>query len=103
MARADLDVVVCPLAKQIHSGAGKTRSFETNWFSPRPGARVADFIGDLTNAAAFLFNYASITYAAVFMGNLTMRDNDGFLPPLQPKSGFLPEAGRGRPKLLKVI
>jgi hypothetical protein len=38
-----------------------------------------------------------------FVGDLTKRNRDDFLLPLQPKSGFLPEAGRGRPKLLKVI
>jgi hypothetical protein len=44
----------------------------------------------------------SITYAADFVRDLTKRDKDDFLLPLQPKFGFLPEAGRGRPKLLKV-
>jgi hypothetical protein len=55
------------------------------------------------NATGFLFRYASFTYVAAFVGSLTKRNKDDFLLPLQPKSGFLPEAGRGRPKLLKVI
>jgi hypothetical protein len=55
------------------------------------------------NAAASLFHYASLTYVAAFVGDLTKRNKDDFLLPLQPKSGFLPEAGRGRPKLLKLI
>ena len=55
------------------------------------------------SATAFLFHYASITYAADFVGYLTKLDKDDFFLPLQPKSGFLPEAGRGRPKLLRVI
>jgi hypothetical protein len=55
------------------------------------------------NAVAFLFCYASFTYRAALVGDLTKRDRDDFLLSLQPKSGFLPEAGRGRPKLLKVI
>jgi hypothetical protein len=55
------------------------------------------------NATAFLFGYASITCAADFTGDLTRRDKYDFLSLLQPKSGFLPEAGRGRPKLLKRL
>jgi hypothetical protein len=55
------------------------------------------------NATAFLFRYTSITYATDFAGDLTRRDKGDFLLPLQPKFGFLPEVGRGRPKLLKVI
>jgi hypothetical protein len=39
----------------------------------------------------------------LFAGDLTKLGNCDLLLPLQPKSGFLPEAGRGRPKLLKVI
>jgi hypothetical protein len=53
----------------------------------------------LQNATTFLFHYASITYVADFVGNLTTRDKDDFLLPLQPKSGFLPEAGCGRTKI----
>jgi hypothetical protein len=53
-------------------------------------------------ATAFLFRFTSITYVADFIGDLTRRGKYDFLSPLQPKSGFLPEAGRGRPKLLKV-
>jgi hypothetical protein len=55
------------------------------------------------NTAAFLFRYASFTYVAALVRDLTNRDGDDFLLPLQPKFDFLPEAGRGRPKLLKVI
>jgi hypothetical protein len=58
---------------------------------------------NLQNVAAFLFHYASISYADGFIRDLTRRGKDDFLSPLQPKSGFLPEAGRGRTKLLKVI
>jgi hypothetical protein len=54
------------------------------------------------NPTAFLFYYTSISYVADFIGDLTKRDKDVFLPPLQPKSGFLPEAGCGRPKFLKT-
>ena len=55
----------------------------------------------LQNATACLFHYASFTYVTDFVGDLTKRDKNDFLLPLQPKCGFLPEAGRGRPKLLK--
>jgi hypothetical protein len=54
-------------------------------------------------ATTFLFHYASVSYADGFIRDLTKRDKGDFLLPLQPKSGFLPEAGRGRTKLLKVI
>jgi hypothetical protein len=37
------------------------------------------------------------------MGNLTARGIYVSLFPLQPKSGFLPEAGRGRPKFRKLF
>jgi hypothetical protein len=55
------------------------------------------------NAAAFLFRYTSITSATDFVGDLTRQDKGDFLLLLQPKFGFLPEAGRGRPKLLKEL
>jgi hypothetical protein len=54
------------------------------------------------NATAILFRYASISYAIGFIGDLTRRDKDGFLLPLQPKSGFLPETGCGGTELLKI-
>jgi hypothetical protein len=54
------------------------------------------------NATAFLFHYAPITYVADFIGDLTKRDKGGLLPLLQPKSGFLPEAGCGGTELLKM-
>jgi hypothetical protein len=56
----------------------------------------------LQNATAFLFHYASISYADGFIRDLTMRDKDDFLGSLQPKSGFLPGAGCGGTELLKV-
>ena len=40
---------------------------------------------------------------AVFTRHLTKPGGCVLLWQLQPKSGFLPEAGRGRTKLLKVI
>jgi hypothetical protein len=54
------------------------------------------------NATAFLFHYASITYVADFIRDLTKRDKGDLLPLLQPKSGFLPEAGCGGTELLKM-
>ena len=80
-----------------------------------PGAlKVIDLLSDAVtlwlvsleiwqNATVSLFHYASFTYVAAFVGDLTKRDRNDFLLPLQPRSGFLPEAGRGRPKLLKLI
>jgi hypothetical protein len=38
----------------------------------------------------------------LFTGGLTTFEGCDLLCPLQPKSGFLPEAGCGRPKLLKL-
>jgi hypothetical protein len=57
---------------------------------------------NLQNLTAFLFHYASISYADGFIRDLTRRGKDDFLWPLQPKSGFLPEAGCGGTELLKI-
>jgi len=64
-------------------------------------AKTVRFPGICQNATMFLFRYTSITYAVDFNEDLTRSDKDDFLSPLQPKSGFLPEARRGRPKLRK--
>jgi len=37
------------------------------------------------------------------MPDLTKGGGCDFFPPLQPKSGFLPEAGCGGPKILEAI
>jgi hypothetical protein len=103
MARSDLDAVACSLAKQICHGVrvpGALKAIDL-LHEAVPLRPVSLEIGQ--NATVFLFRYASFTYMAAFVGDLTKRDRDDFLLPLQPKSGFLPEAGRGRPKLLKMI
>jgi len=103
MARSDLDAVACSLAKQICHGVSVPGALKTiDLLREAVTLRTVSLeIGQ--NATAFLFRYASFTYVAAFVGSLTKRNKDDFLLPLQPKSGFLPEAGRGRPKLLKVI
>jgi len=103
MARSDLDAVACSLAKQICHGVSVPGALKAmDLLREAVTLRTVSLeIGQ--NVTAFLFRYASFTYVVAFVGDLTKRDRDDFLLPLQPKSGFLPETGRGRPKLLKLI
>jgi hypothetical protein len=55
---------------------------------------------DKTLPTAFWQMFSSKT--PLFMRDLTNLGNCDLLVALQPKSGFLPEAGHGRPKILKV-
>ena len=103
MARPDLDAVWGQLAKQICHGTGKTWAWKPINLLRNSGTLWLISSEISQNATAFLFHYAPISYAHGFIRDLTRRDKYDFLSPLQPKSGFLPEAGRGRPKLLKRL
>jgi K+-transporting ATPase KdpF subunit len=72
-------------------------------FSAKPVTLRTDFAGDLTKRNCIFIPLCINYLRGCFRRRFDKTDKDDFLLPLQPKSGFLPEAGRGRPKLLKVI